>query len=165
MQASIALVGGIVAYNEEKTIVASVRSLLDQELPSHVHWAQIWIVASGCTDRTGEFVRAIAESDPRVRLIEQAERQGKADALNAIFARADGDLLVLLNGDSIAQPGAIRALVEAARDLGPPFAVMGRPVVPPNMMLLSKSTALIFTKLFLSSFCSIADNESLSSFA
>ncbi|MGI0070497.1 MAG: glycosyltransferase [Thermoplasmata archaeon] len=126
--APISLVGGVVAHNEEASVATAIRSLTDQELGDAAVWSEIWVVASGCTDRTVERVRAIAASDPRVRLIVQPTRQGKGLALNEVLDRADGDAVVLLNGDAEAEPNAVRSLLRTAADLTPPFAVMGRPI-------------------------------------
>ena len=47
---------------------------------------QIIVVASGCNDRTVPIVQACAHKDSRIKLIEQAQRQGKASAIN-LFLR------------------------------------------------------------------------------
>ncbi len=127
---SIRLVGGVVAYNEERRIGTALTSLLSQELPSDARWEAIWVVASGCTDGTAAVARAIAAKDERITVLIQSERRGKASALREIFREAQGDYLVLLNADARAEPGAVAELVRTARTLGPPFAVMGRPVPP-----------------------------------
>jgi glycosyltransferase involved in cell wall biosynthesis len=124
------LVGGVVAHNEERHLRASVRSLTEQNLPDGVRWGEIWVVASGCTDSTVEVARSLAEEDPRVRLVIETERGGKARALREVFQRARGDALVLLNSDARAEPGAVGELLRTAVGKAPPFAVMGRPIVP-----------------------------------
>ena len=124
------LAGGIVAHNEEGHVAASIASLLDQELPESVRWTRVWVVASGCTDRTVEIVKALAERDPRITLLVEEERRGKASAIREVLRRAEGDYLILLNADARAEPGAIAELVRVARPRRPPFAVMGRPIVP-----------------------------------
>jgi glycosyltransferase involved in cell wall biosynthesis len=124
------LSAGIVAHNEERNLEAAVRSLLDQDLPEHTAWESIWIVASGCTDGTVAVAEYLARDDPRVRVLIEPERMGKAHALREVFVRARGSALVLLNADARAEGGAIRALLDAARDRPAPFAVMGRPVPP-----------------------------------
>lgn len=127
------LAGGVVAYNEESRIELAVRSLLDQELPEGVGWSRIWVVASGCTDRTVAVARAMAAQDPRVLVIEETERGGKAQALGEVFRHAQGDALVLLNSDAQAADGAVRELLRASYGQPAPYAVMGRPVVPPDL--------------------------------
>jgi biofilm PGA synthesis N-glycosyltransferase PgaC len=71
---------GIMAYNEEENIADAIDSVLDQELTSS-HVAELIVVASGCDDGTVPIVSEIAGRDPRVRLIEQPEREGKASAV------------------------------------------------------------------------------------
>lgn len=126
------LAGGIVAFNEEQTVVPAIRSLLEQDLPVGVRWETIWVVASGCTDRTTEAVARLAKTEPRVKLVVEPERLGKSRALLSVFERARGDALVLLNSDAIAKPGAVAALLETADGATPPFGVMGRPLLPPG---------------------------------
>jgi glycosyltransferase involved in cell wall biosynthesis len=140
------LTGGMVAYNEEANIGPALRSLLEQELPDGVAWDAIWVVASGCTDGTVGVVRAIAETDGRVRLVKEPERGGKAKALDLILQRAQGVDLVLLNSDARATPGAILALWEASRTLVSPYAVMGQPiVVNPTKDPVARIVGLLWT--------------------
>ncbi len=123
------LSAGIVAYNEERGIEESIRSLLVQRLPEGVAWDRVWVVASGCTDQTVARVEAIERTHPLVRLVVEPDRGGKSRALDAIFRRAEGSGLVLLNADATAEPGSVAALLRAAEGRRRPFAVMGRPVV------------------------------------
>ena len=131
--APVILSAGIVAHNEDNYLETAVRSLLEQDLPSGVWWHTLWIVASGCTDRTVEVAERLAAEDPRVRVVVEPERLGKAHALREVFRRATGNALVLLNADARAEPGAVAALVRAASPCRAPFAVMARPVVPPDL--------------------------------
>ena len=124
------LAAGVVAFNEETRLRSSVESLTGQELPHGVRWGEIWVVASGCTDRTVEVAKSLAQEDPRVRLVVERERRGKARALREVFDRAHGDALVLLNSDARAEPRAVEQLLRTASGKSPPFAVMARPVVP-----------------------------------
>ena len=126
------LSAGIVAHNEERNLETAFRSLVDQDLPEDAAWESFWIVAAGCTDGTVAVAERLAKADPRVRVLIEAERLGKAHALREIFVRARGTALVLLNADARAEGGAVRALLDVARDYPAPFAVMGRPVLPPG---------------------------------
>lgn len=125
------LAGGVVAHNEEATIERALASLLGQELPEGVEWSRVWVVASGCTDRTVEIARSFAARDARVSVVAEAKRTGKAQALREVLRRAEGDALVLLNSDAEAEPGAVRELLSTADGLRSPYAVMGRPLVLP----------------------------------
>ncbi|HLM91134.1 MAG TPA: glycosyltransferase [Thermoplasmata archaeon] len=124
------LAAGIVAHNEEHHLGPAVRSLLEQELPDGVSWGEVWVVASGCTDGTVGVAQALAREDPRVRLVVELDRGGKARALGEVFRRATGDALVLLNSDAKAEPLAVDQLVRTAAGKAAPYAVMARPVVP-----------------------------------
>jgi poly-beta-1,6-N-acetyl-D-glucosamine synthase len=124
------LSAGVVAHNEEDHLRSAVQSLVEQKLPEGVNWSEIWVVASGCTDGTVEVARSLADEEPRVRLLVERDRGGKARALRQVFERASGDALVLLNSDARAEPGAVEQLVRTATGKPAPFAVMGRPVVP-----------------------------------
>ena len=54
----------------------------------------VLVVASGCTDRTVPRAREAAGGDPRVRVLEQARREGKAAAITAFLATVrDADLV------------------------------------------------------------------------
>lgn len=128
--ASPMLSAGIVAYNEEANLETAVRSLLSQELPKGAQWNEFWVVASGCTDRTVEIAESLRRRDLRVRILVEPDRGGKARALGELLRRASGDAIVLLNSDARAEPGSVRYLLRQSIGKSPPFAVMGRPVVP-----------------------------------
>jgi poly-beta-1,6-N-acetyl-D-glucosamine synthase len=121
--------GGIVAHNDEERIGRSIRSLLSQELPEGYAWNRISVVASGCTDRTVEIARELADRDSRLDLVVEPVRRGKAAALHEVLRRSRGESVVLLNSDSIALPGAVAALLRSAESKPAPYAVMARPVV------------------------------------
>jgi len=126
------ITGGIVAHNDERRIARSIRSLLSQELPPGAQWGRIWVVASGCSDRTVEIARSFTVDEPRLGVVVEAERRGKAAAIREVLRRAEGDYLVLLNSDAAAAPGSVAALVARAEGKARPFAVMARPTVPPT---------------------------------
>lgn len=98
------------AYNEEGGIGRLLDALLTQELV-HANLKEIIVVASGCTDNTGPRVREFIKRDPRIRLIEQEQRKGKASAINLFLAVASGDVCVLESADTVPEKGAIESLV------------------------------------------------------
>ncbi len=112
-QARVQVSVGICAYNEEGRVGGALRSLLDQELPAGVDVSEILVVASGCTDGTEAVVETWSKKDPRIVLVHEPTRQGKASSINAFLARARGDLLVLLNGDARLPPNSLSHLLEA----------------------------------------------------
>lgn len=101
---------GIMAYNEAANIAAAIETLLAQELTS-APLAELIVVASGCTDGTPEIVAGLARSDPRVRLITQDRRQGKASAVNLFIAQARSPLLLMVSADVLVERGTLEALL------------------------------------------------------
>jgi biofilm PGA synthesis N-glycosyltransferase PgaC len=101
---------GVMAHNEGVNIGRLLQALMSQRL-SGVIISEILVVASGCTDDTEVVVQRWAETDPRVRLIVQRDRQGKASAVNAFLAQAREKILVLTSADLVPEPDAIEKLV------------------------------------------------------
>ena len=106
---------GILAHNEAANIgrlLARVgASRLDQ-----VAVAEIIVVASGCTDDTEAIVREAAAADPRIRLISQPTREGKASAMNLFLRDAACDVLILSSADLLPSEDAIERLVSPFAD-------------------------------------------------
>ena len=98
------------AYNEEANIARLLGSLLRQELV-HARLKEIFVVASGCTDRTEAIVRDFMKDDPRIRLITQDRRKGKASAINLFLSAASGDICVLESADTVPEQGTLDKLV------------------------------------------------------
>ena len=78
---------GITAHNDEANIGQLLEAIRRQRL-HQVVIVEIIVVASGCTDRTEDIVRQYAATDPRVQLLTQEKREGKASAINVFLAHA-----------------------------------------------------------------------------
>ena len=102
------------AYNEELGIAGTVRSLAACDYPE----LEIVVVDDGSTDATAAVVAGLGV--PGVRLLRQANA-GKPAALNAGIRAARHEVLVLVDGDTVFEPDALKALVrpmaEARRSL------------------------------------------------
>ncbi|CAG7646099.1 bifunctional polysaccharide deacetylase/glycosyltransferase family 2 protein [Actinacidiphila bryophytorum] len=96
------------AYNESAGIEAAVRSLLASDHP-----VEVVVVDDGSTDGTADLVESLRL--PYVRVIRQANA-GKPAALNTGIAAASFDLLVMVDGDTVFEPDAVRALVQPFAD-------------------------------------------------
>jgi cellulose synthase/poly-beta-1,6-N-acetylglucosamine synthase-like glycosyltransferase/spore germination protein YaaH/peptidoglycan/xylan/chitin deacetylase (PgdA/CDA1 family) len=102
------------AYNEEKVIERTVRSVLDSDYP-HL---RVIVIDDGSTDRTFEvsqslFAAEIAEG--KVLVITQ-ENGGKAKALNHALTFVDEEIYVGIDADTLIAPDAIGRLVTHFRD-------------------------------------------------
>jgi hypothetical protein len=117
------------AYNEEAAIADAIDSVLDQRLTSS-RIAELIVVASGCEDRTSEIVLGIGHRDRRVRLIEQARREGKASAINLFIAEARSPVLMMVSADLVVKDGTLDALLRHFAD--PEVGMVGGHPTPVN---------------------------------
>ncbi|WP_078891564.1 bifunctional polysaccharide deacetylase/glycosyltransferase family 2 protein [Streptomyces sp. NRRL S-350] len=98
------------AYNEIAGIEPAVRSLLASDHP-----VEVIVVDDGSTDGTADLVESL--NLPYVRVIRQ-ENAGKPAALNTGIAAARAELLVMVDGDTVFEPDAVRMLVQPFADPG-----------------------------------------------
>ena len=106
---------GITAYNEEANIGTLLKRLQQQHLaPVIIH--EIVVVASGCTDGTEAIVQVMAEDDPRIRLLSQPQREGKASAINLFLRETTDDLLILSSADLLPAIDAVENLIAPFSD-------------------------------------------------
>lgn len=120
---------GIMAYNEEANIADAIESILGQRLSSS-RIAEVIVVASGCEDRTPQIVTDLAGRDRRVRLIEQARREGKASAINLFIGSARSPLLLMASADLLVKDGTLEALLRHFKD--PEIGMVGGHPTPVN---------------------------------
>lgn len=99
---------GIPAFNAERYIAESVRSVLDQSWPN----LEVVISDNGSTDRTVEIIHALAESDHRIRLISQEENKGAAWNYNEVCRQSRGEFFRWLAADDRLTSDAIKYCVE-----------------------------------------------------
>lgn len=101
----------VAAYNEEKTVVRTVRSVL----ASDIKIGQVVVVDDGSTDATSQVIHEAFGDDPRVVLMSQPNG-GKASALNHAISVAEGEVLVAIDADTQLSRDAIRRLVAPLSD-------------------------------------------------
>ena len=73
---------------------------------------EVILVDNGSTDGSQQFIRT---HYPEVRLIELGHNQGFTGACNAGYRAAQGDVIILLNNDTEADPHWLEALLDAFR--------------------------------------------------
>jgi len=106
---------GIMAHNEEANIGRLLEAVISQQLKT-VAITEIVVVASGCTDNTEAIVLECAKSDPRIRLLSQEKRMGKASAINDYLPQAKEKILVLCSADLLPETDALEQLVAPFAD-------------------------------------------------
>lgn len=121
---------GIMAYNEGRNIRALLDALIAQRTRL-CRLSEIVVVASGCTDETEAIVQASARRDPRIRLIKQTRREGKARAINLYLRTSKTDFRVLASGDTLPAYDAVELLIRPMLQ-DPKVGMTGGQVVPVN---------------------------------
>jgi biofilm PGA synthesis N-glycosyltransferase PgaC len=122
----------IPAYNEEAVIAGSVRAALDVDYPE----LQLLVLDDGSGDATEAAALQAADGDPRCRVLRDPVNRGKAEQLNAGFAQAQHELVVVTDADTHLHPAAIRHLVARMETSPLLAAVAGAPHVTNRTRLI-----------------------------
>lgn len=96
------------AYNEEKHIVNSIKSVLQLDYPKNRY--EIIVVDDGSSDRTFERARKFAQGHSNIRVFHKPNG-GTASAKNYGIKRARGELITTLDADSFVSPQALKHMV------------------------------------------------------
>ena len=97
------------AFNEEVGIERAVHSLAASDYPG----LEIVVVDDGSTDQTAEIVDGLGLA--QVHLVRQ-DNAGKAAALNTGVGISSGEILVMVDGDTVFEPETIHRLVQPLAD-------------------------------------------------
>ncbi len=121
-------------HNEGENADETIRSLLDQDYPSF----EIIAINDASGDDTGARLDALAEADPRVRVIHFTSNQGKAMGLRMAALAAKHEYLICLDGDALLDRHATRWLMRHFAEGARVGAVTGNPRVRNRTTLLGK---------------------------
>lgn len=99
----------VAAYNEEHSIVDTLRSIHMQSYPGEL---QVIVVSDGSTDRTNQYVNDCSKVFPWLSLIALPNNVGKARALNAALVLARYALVATIDADSWLHTGSLMRIVE-----------------------------------------------------
>jgi glycosyltransferase involved in cell wall biosynthesis len=114
---SVSLV--IPAWNEAASLPTTAREAMGALQRIARRW-ELVVVDDGSSDGTAEVVGALAEADPRVRLVRHARNLGYAVALRAGFASCREELVAFTDADGQLDVGdlaALHALLAAGADI------------------------------------------------
>ncbi|MGW0969725.1 bifunctional polysaccharide deacetylase/glycosyltransferase family 2 protein [Streptomyces sp. NPDC002516] len=115
------------AYNEKECIANTLDSLARS-----THPIEIIVVDDGSEDGTAEIAESLGM--PNVRVLRQ-ENAGKPAALNNGVREARHDIVVMMDGDTVFEPDAVRRLVQ-------PFADPGIGAVAGNAKVGNRTTLI-----------------------
>ena len=130
----------VAAYNEEKVIVETLRTLLATDYKGEI---EVVVVDDGSRDHTAAEVERVASSEARVRLLRQ-ENHGKARALQRGLAAARNGIVVFIDADTQCQRDTLPRLLEPLADarIG---AVSGHAKVGNLRTFIARCQALEYT--------------------
>ena len=130
----------IAAFNEEKVIANTLRSLLGADYEGDL---EVIVVDDGSGDQTAQEVERVASEDRRVHLLRQ-ENHGKARALQRALTVVRNGIVVFLDADTNCQRDTLRQLVQPFADakIG---AVSGHAKVGNLRSFIAKCQALEYT--------------------
>lgn len=120
---------GVMAYNEEANIKRTLQAILEQN-STQTCLAEVIVVASGCTDNTVPIVEEMMKFDPRIQLIVQERREGKASAINLFLQQANSPVLVMVGADIIPEKDTLEKL--CSHFTNPTIGMAGARPIPVN---------------------------------
>jgi glycosyltransferase involved in cell wall biosynthesis len=88
------------AYNAEKFIADSIRSILDQ---TYDNWKLI-IINDCSSDNTSQIIERFSDNDSRIKLIYNNENLGLTRSLNICLKHAEGEFIARLDADDTSEP-------------------------------------------------------------
>jgi poly-beta-1,6 N-acetyl-D-glucosamine synthase len=101
----------IAAFNEEKVICKTINSILESDYNKF----EIILVNDGSKDSTSETVKETYKTNQSVSVIDK-ENGGKSTALNLGFKSSKGEVVIILDADTIISHDAISLLVSNFKD-------------------------------------------------
>ncbi|SDU77500.1 glycosyltransferase family 2 protein [Pseudomonas sihuiensis] len=99
-------------YNAEKTVLASIDSVLEQTFPS----LELIVVDDCSSDTSYELIRSRQRADKRVKLLRLDKNSGAAQARNKAISEAQGRFIAFLDCDDLWRPEKLKEQLHFMRD-------------------------------------------------
>ena len=130
----------IAAYNEEKLIAETLRTLLATDYTGEI---EVVVIDDGSTDQTAAEIERVARNESSIRIFQQ-ENRGKARALQRGLTAAHNAIVVFLDADTQCQRDTLPRLLEPFADerIG---AVSGHAKVGNLRTFIARCQALEYT--------------------
>jgi GT2 family glycosyltransferase len=122
---------GVMVHDEAGNLPGLLDRLSAERVPG-VALDPIVVVSSGSTDGSEAIVERAAIEDPRIRLVAEPRRRGKARAINRFLSTLPADVegCVLISGDVLPETGAVEKLLAPLSDIS--VGMTGARVIPTN---------------------------------
>jgi cellulose synthase/poly-beta-1,6-N-acetylglucosamine synthase-like glycosyltransferase len=126
------------AYNEERNIRAILNSLLEVDYQNR----EVIVVDDGSTDKTYSIATEYKRHFPKGRFsVIRKQNGGKSSALNYGIRFAVGDIIVIIDADSIVERNTIKEVIREFQD-SRVISIAGDCIVSNRVNFLSKCQAL-----------------------
>ncbi len=122
------------SFNSSPFVIDAIRSALDQTNVG----LEVVVQDGGSTDGSLETLAGF--DDPRLRVISEPDA-GQSDALNRALRRASGEFVIWLNADDLLAPGALAALLGAARQRNVDLVHGNFEIIDPDGSLIKRYTS------------------------
>ena len=103
----------IPVWNEEKSVIGTVKSVLDLDYPANK--LTVMVVNDCSTDGTQQLVEDFIaheyKGDVSLQLINHAKNGGKGKAINTALSKTNDEYFVCLDADSFIQPQALKEML------------------------------------------------------
>jgi len=104
----------IPAYNEGRMVEKSIESIVRADYPRHR--LQVIVIDDGSRDDTWTYIERAGRCHPGLVTVRFDKNRGKRAALAEGFRRAQGDVVVTIDSDSVIERGTLLAIVGPFRD-------------------------------------------------
>ena len=94
----------MVVFNEEKTIIKSIQSILSQNFKEY----ELLIFDNNSSDKTKYFLRKISHNDGKVRVFYSKKNLGLTEGLNFLLKKTKSDVIARLDGDDFWNANKLR---------------------------------------------------------
>lgn len=126
-------------HNSEKYIEETIKSVQNQ---TYSNWEMI-IVDDCSTDKTKDLIKAMQESDSRIRLIKQQKNVGAAVARNCALEHAKGKYIAYLDSDDLWKPEKLEKQVTYMQQNKIAFSCVSYEIIDSEGELLNKQVHML----------------------
>jgi len=120
------------AYNAEKTIEQSVKSVINQ---TYANWELI-VVDDGSKDETVRIIEKMQENDARIMIYKNIKNQGVAKSRNKGISEAQGNLIAFLDSDDMWVHSKLEIQINNMKKLNSDFSFTGASFINEENKLL-----------------------------